>query len=251
MSRFTDEQWEEIASVWRKAAGQDDRIRFDAPEFVRWLKREGHIKDYICVPDRDSPHAKGKFDPKLNTVFYRQSTWDNAEHGDPHSIWTLIHETCHAIFKHHEVRYRATAPSRILSSAKASPDEFESNRLTACILAPFDKADFRQGMTVDNIMKRFGLSQDAAVRRLKEFERLYRHRHGIRRPLPPGIVDFLTMQERKGYRVTSLTNEHRLLFPVSRPAYEGDPCPSCGALALIRVGVSRRCEQCGARLGDD
>ena len=251
MSRFTDEQWEEIASAWRKAAGQDDQIRLNAPEFVRWFKREGFIKDYICVPDCDLPHAKGKFDPKLNSAFYRQSTWDAAEYSDPHSIWTLIHELGHAIFKHHEIRYRASAPNRILSNLKASPDEFESHRLTACILAPFDKADFRPGMTADDIIKCFGLSRDAAVRRLKEFERLYRHRRGISRQLPPGIIDFLAMQERKGYRVTSLTNEHRFLFPVSRHAYEGDPCPCCGALALIREGLGRKCDQCRARLGDD
>jgi Zn-dependent peptidase ImmA (M78 family) len=246
MTSYTDEQWEEIASAWRKAAGQDDLIRFNAPAFVRWLKRQGYIRDYICLPDRDLPGAKGKFDPDTNSVFYRRSIWDAAERGDPHSIWTLVHEPCHAIFKHREVRYRANTANINSHNSRAGRDEFESHRLTACILAPFDKADFTLGMTVDDVMSRFGLSQDAAVRRLNEFERLYRRRRGIRRPLPPGIIDFLATQQRKGYRVTSLTDEHRHLLPARRAMYEGDPCPHCGALALVRSGLGHTCDQCSA-----
>ncbi len=251
MSSYTDEQWEAIASAWRKAANQHEILRLNAPEFVRWLKRAGYIKDYVCVPDRDLPSAEGKFDPDVGVVFYRQSTWDAAEQGDAHSIWTLVHEGCHAILKHQEVRYRANTLQRSSSTSATGRDEFESHHLTACLLAPFDKADFKPGVTEDEIVKRFGLSQEAAERRLKEFEGLYRRKHGIRRPLPSGIIDLLLRQERKGYPVTSLTAEHRRLLPTARPLYEGDPCPSCGRLALVRVGLARRCDECGARLGDD
>jgi hypothetical protein len=86
MSSFTDEQWEAIASAWRNAASQNESARLNAPEFVRWLKREGYIKDYVCVPDRDLPGAAGKFEGGI--AFYRQSTWSGAEQGNPHSIWT-------------------------------------------------------------------------------------------------------------------------------------------------------------------
>ncbi len=92
MSSYSDEQWEAIASAWRKAANQNEAVRLNAPEFVRWLKREGYIKDYICVPDLDLPGAEGKFDPDAHLVFYRQSTWHAAEQGDPHATWTLVHE---------------------------------------------------------------------------------------------------------------------------------------------------------------
>lgn len=163
----------------------------------------------------------------------------------------LVHEGCHGILKHEGVRYRANAPLRNLLSSTNGPDEHEAHRLTACILAPFDKADFKPGMTKDEIVTRFGLSGDAAKRRLEEFEPLWRRRRGIRRPLPPGIIDFLVGQERKGFRITSLTDEHRRLLPVAPSSYEGDLCPSCGALALSRVGLGRRCHECGARLGED
>lgn len=249
MSSYTDEEWEAIASAWRKAANQNECIRLNAPEFIRWLKREGYIKDYICVPDCDLPGAKGKIDGGI--VFYRQSTWNAAEQGDPHSIWTLVHEGCHGILKHEGVRYRANASQRNLLSSANGQEEFESHRLTACILAPFEKANFKPGMTENEIIARFGLSPEAAKRRLQEFERLYRRQRGIRRPLPPGIIDFLLRQERQGFRVTSLTDEHRRLLPTALPSYEGDPCPSCGALALLRSGLGRKCDQCGALLGED
>jgi len=249
MTSHTDEHWEVIASAWRKAANQSDSVRLDAPEFVRWLKREGYIKDYVCVPDRDLPGASGKFEGGV--AFYRQSTWAAADEGDPHSAWTLVHEGCHGICKHQGVRYRAHELQIRVLSANSGEEEFEANRLTACILAPFDKAEFKPGMSADEIAARFGLSRESAKLRLQEFERLYRRQRGMPRPLPPGIIDFLAKQERKGFRVTSLSEEHRRLLPTAKPSYDGDPCPSCGALALIRTGVGRSCHECGARLGDD
>jgi Zn-dependent peptidase ImmA (M78 family) len=251
MSRYSDEEWENIAVAWRKAAGQNDSIRLDAPEFIRWLKRAGYIKDYVCVPDSDLPRAEGKFNPDEQIIFYRQSIWDAAERGEPHATWTVVHEGSHAILKHEDVRYRLAAFEKTPSSKSTGRDEFEAHRLTACILAPFDKADFKPGMTLDEIRTRFGLSWGAATKRLEEFERIYRRKHGIRRKLPPGIVDFLTEQQRKGYRVASLDTGSKLPLPRLQIEYEGDPCPSCGALALVRNGLARKCEICGARTGDD
>jgi len=208
-----------------------------------------HITDYVCVPDDDLPSAEGKFNPDDEQVFFRQSVWDAAERGQPHAVWTLVHEASHAISQHKEVRYRATAPAKNQLSRTAGQDEFEAHRLTACILAPFDKADFKLGTTADDIRNRFGLSQEAAVKRLKEFEQLYRRKHGIHRQLPPGVIDFLATQKRKGYRVTSLDATDPLPRPQTQ--FDGDPCPSCGAFKLVRSGLARRCESCGARTGDD
>ncbi len=250
MANYTDEKWEEIARAWREAAGQNDAARLDAPKFVRWLKHAGYIADYVCVPDRDLFFAEGKFDPDdQGLVFYPQPVWNAAERREPHAVWTLIHEASHAILRHQGVRYRTAMLPKDSLSRNASRDEFEAHRLTACILAPFDKADFKLGMTADNIRNRFGLSQDAAVKRLEEFERMYRRKHGLPRELPLGVIDFLATQKRKGYRVTSLDATDPL--PRTQTQFDGDPCPSCGAFKLVRSGLARRCERCGARTGDD
>jgi hypothetical protein len=151
--------------------------------------------------------------------------------------------------EHKDVRFRAQPAAQNRLSHQTNKDEAGANRLTASLLAPFDKANFKPGTTVDDVRNRFGLSHEAAKRRLVEFERIYRAKHGLRRPLPPGVIDFLVEQKRKGYRVTSLDAE----APVPRPQtqFDGDPCPSCGALKLVRNGLGRKCECCGARSGDD
>src|SRR5882724_9545823 len=109
MTEYTDEEWEEIGWKWRQAAQMDNLPRLNAPDFIRWLKHAGYIKDYVCVPDHDLAQSEGKFDPDKEIVFYRASAWRAAEDGQPHAIWTLVHEGCHAILGHKEIRLRADA----------------------------------------------------------------------------------------------------------------------------------------------
>jgi Zn-dependent peptidase ImmA (M78 family) len=250
MVGHTDEEWEEIGRRWRQAAEMADAVRLDAPEFVRWLKRAGYIKDYVCLPDQRLPASKGKYDPDQGILFYRQSTWDAGEKRDPHAIWTLVHEGCHAILAHKEVRFRADVLNKNRFSWRTGQDEVAVNRLTASILAPFDKAEFKPGMNADDIQQKFGLSKEAATKRLEEYERMFRRKSGIHRKLPPGVTDFLLQQKRKGHRVTSL-GDIEALSPRPDERYDGDPCPCCNQFALVREGLSRKCRNCGARAGDD
>lgn len=250
MVHFTDDEWEEIARRWRQAAEMDDAIRLDAPEFVRWLKREGYIKDYVCVPDEQLPTSEGKYDPDNGIIFYRQSIWNAGEKGDAHARWTLIHEASHFILGHKEVRFRANALVKNRLSRRTGQDEVAVNRLTASILAPFDKAEYKPGMTIEEIQDKFGLSRQAAAKRLEECARIFRKKSGTRRELPPGVTDFLRYQKRKGHRVTSI-GDIEAYSPRSDERYEGDPCPCCNEFALVREGLSRKCRNCGARAGDD
>jgi Zn-dependent peptidase ImmA (M78 family) len=250
MADYTDEDWEEIACKWRQAAGMADAVRLDAPEFVRWVKRAGYVKDYVCVPDQQLPTCEGKYDPDQEILFYRRSIWIAGERRDPHATWTLVHEGCHAILGHKEVRLRADASSKNLPSRRTRPDEIAANRLSASILAPFEKAEFKPGMSVDDIRQKFGLSTEAATKRLEEYGRIFRRKSGILRELPPGVTDFLLHQKRKGHRVTSI-RDIEPLSPPSDKQYDGDPCPCCNEFALVREGLSRKCQNCGAKTGDD
>jgi hypothetical protein len=112
MSKYTDEEWEEIGRKWREAAKMDGAVPFDALAFVRWLKHAGHIKDYIRVPDDGLPFAEGKYDPDREVIIYRESVWRAAERSDPHATWTVVHECCHALRKHKE----HALPRRFISS---------------------------------------------------------------------------------------------------------------------------------------
>src|SRR5215831_21218403 len=106
-----------------------------SPKFVRWLKHSGYIRDYVSLPDSELPFAEGKFDPEKEIVYYRESVWQAAESGKPRASWTLIHEGCHAICKHKEVRHRANAALNLSRfSPRARREETETDRLAACIL---------------------------------------------------------------------------------------------------------------------
>jgi IrrE N-terminal-like domain len=247
---YSEEEWEGIAIRWREAAGLNVDGRFDAPSFIRWLKRNGCIKDYVCVPAADLPTCEGKFEPEEGRIYYRQTTWRGAEQGNPHDIWTLVHEASHAILKHAETRLRAPNSNKAVRSRRGAKDEVDANRLTASILAPFDKADFMPGMTATDISTRFGLSREAAEKRLKEFERIYRQRNGLPRPLPPGIIDFLQTQRRKGYPVTSISDATVVPLTVDK-RYEGEACPNCSEFKLVRIGLRMKCDACSSTTGED
>jgi hypothetical protein len=250
MADYSDEAWENVAARWREAAGQDGVVRLDAPSFIRWLKRSGCIKDYVCVPTADLPACEGKYEPDQDRIYYRQTTWQAAEKENSHDVWTLVHEGCHAILKHSETRLRASGANSAVRSRRAAKDEVDANRLTASLLAPFDKADFKPGVTANDISARFGLSRDAAERRLKEFERIYRRRKGLPRPLPPGVIDFLQAQKRKGYPVTTVPDAS-VLPPSNTKRYEGEFCPNCNKFKMVRIGLRMRCDACSAETGED
>lgn len=250
MSDTDDESWEKLSNAWREAAGQNSSPRLDPIAFVCWLKQTGVIRDYVRVPDGALPRAGGKYDPDKGIIYYPESTWLGAEQGIPHDEWSLVHEATHAILEHKEIRFRALGTARHYLSRSTNRDEVHANRLTASLIAPFDKADFRPGMSLVEICSRFNLSKEAAKRRLEEFDRIYRRRNGIRRPLPLGVIDFLTEQKRKGYKVESLDGlENFAPNPTKR--YEGDLCLVCHEFKLLRSGIGLHCDNCGARPGDD
>jgi hypothetical protein len=249
MTQYTDEEWEEIGRKWRQDAGVDEQTRLDAPLFVRWLKHTGCIKDYVCVPDAELS-SEGKYEPDEQKLYFRESSWRRSVQANPHDNWTLIHEGSHAILKHKETRLRAAPSARRFESRGVRREETDANRLTASIIAPFHKAAFQLNTSVDDIQNRFNLSGPAATKRLEEFQRIYRRKHGIPRPLPPGVVDFLAAQKRKGFPVTSLDNI-RPLIPEPQKQYEGEPCPLCSKFTLVRTGLLMKCDRCGARTGED
>lgn len=251
MANRTDEEWEQLAHGWRKAAGLDDLIRFDVISFIKWLKRTKHITDYVCLPIAEMPKAEARYEPDEQRIYYRDTTWDLAKLGQPHSMWTVLHEGCHVILKHKETRLRnAINVSQRFSTRQESLDEIATNRLTASMIAPFARSDYKIGQTPPQLMDRFGLSREAAERRLQEFARIYRTRNGLKRELPPGIVDFLEAQKKKGIRVTSLPQDSTITTLNDR-RYEGDACPNCSEFKLVRLGLNMKCDACGARTGED
>jgi hypothetical protein len=255
MSYESDEDFEQLATTLRVALGVDDQVKLDVIEFLRRMKRQGYIADYVRVPDVAMLDAEAKFKPDERKIYIRESVWAAAEKGIDRPRFTIVHECSHAALDHQFERKRslfgqAIAEMRVTSIRR---DEKQANKLAASILAPFHRSDFSLTTTAGQLMERFGLSSHSASIRIEEMAGIFRRLNKLPRPLPPGVIDFLAARRRDGYTVTSLPSVDVATMQVRRPVYTGDACPICGGFKMIRVGTRMECdsESCGAVTGDD
>jgi|ERR1039458_288667 Zn-dependent peptidase ImmA (M78 family) len=255
MTYESDEDFEQLATTLRVAIGVDDQVNLDVIEFLRRMKRQGYISDYVRVPDVAMLDAEAKFKPDERKIYIRESVWAAAEKGIDRPRFTIIHECAHAALDHQFERKRSLFGHAITEMRVASirRDEKQANKLAACIIAPFHRSDFSLTTTAGRLMERFGLSSPAASIRIEEMAGIFRRLNKLPRPLPPGVVDFLAARRRDGHTVTSLPSAEVAAMQVRQPVYTGDACPICGGFKMIRVGTMMKCdlESCGAVTGDD
>lgn len=255
MPYYSDEDFERLATTLRVALCLDDQVKLDVMEFLRRLKRQGYIADYVRVPDETIPDAEAKYNPDDRRIYLRESVNIGAENWIDRHRFTIIHEAAHAAFNHQLERKRSLAGKAIveLSVGSIRRDETQANKLAAAIIAPFHKAEFSLSTTAQQLMTRFGLSGQAASKRVNEMAGIFRRLHNIPRPLPPGIIDFLSARRREGHIVTSLPPVEVVAMQVRRPTYTGDACPVCSNFKMIRVGTYTKCdhEPCGVITGDE
>jgi Zn-dependent peptidase ImmA (M78 family) len=199
---YSDEDFEELAKIVRTDVNLDDQIQLDAVEFLRRLKRQGYIADYVRVPDLSMLDAEAKFIQGQRKILLRESIFAGAENWDPHCRFTIVHECAHALLNHQFERKRSFTAQAFAEKKVASigRDENEADRLGAAILSPFHQSNFSLDSTVNQIMQRFGLSKPAAILRHEALSRIYRRQYNLTRPLPQGVVDFLAQKRREGHK---------------------------------------------------
>ena len=59
-------------------------------------------------------------------------------------------------------------------------------------------------MTPEELAERFDIGLSAAKIRVEEIERMRRRKSGTKRPLPPGVLEFLRDARKRGMKVTSI-----------------------------------------------
>jgi Zn-dependent peptidase ImmA (M78 family) len=249
MSARTDEDYDRLGRVLREALDMDDQIYLDVLEALKRMKHRGYLNDYVVVPDADLPNVRGKYVAAENRIYLRKSVYEDARANNAQSRYDVAHEISHCALNHQHERKRAIAVSAA-EKRHTHKDEREADRLAAAILAPSHRVDFTLRTTPEEIAMRFGLSKQAATIRTEELSRMYRRRNGLRRPLPPGIIDFLKSKRREGYAVTSLPSEEIAAMQVRQLKYEGEACPNCFEFKMFRVGTQLRCDACGTFTGE-
>lgn len=204
-SRNIDEL-EQIAARIRCAAGLESVGTFDVIDAVehRFPKIFPGLK-LIRVSDEQLPHTQAEANSSTNTIVIRESTYHQAKDWQPRARLILIEEACHIALGHTGPRYRRHPAQGKIYCQTEKRDEHEARQLAALLLAPTALA--KECSSPEEIAERFYLSDEASMYRWEEVQRFKRRESQTRRQLPPGVIDFLREQKRKGHPVTSLKDE--------------------------------------------
>jgi len=249
MSGRSDEDYDNLGRVLREALGLDGQVCLDVIEALRRMKHRGYLKDYVIISDTDLPDARGKYVAAAKCIYLRKSVYDGAVAKMPQARYDVIHEISHCALDHQHERKRALAVG-VAERKHTYKDEREADRLAAATLAPSHQINFTLQTSSHDLAKRFGLSNQAAAIRMQELAGMYRRQHGLKRPLPPGVVDFLAARRREGHSVTSLPPADIAAMQVRQPMYEGEACPNCFEFKMLRVGTRLQCDICGTFTGE-
>jgi hypothetical protein len=204
-SRNFDEL-EQVAARIRRGVGLESIGTFDVIEVAE--QRLPNIYPglkLIRVSDEQLPHAEAEANSSTNTILIRESTYQQAKNWNPRARLIVMEEVCHIALGHIGPRYRRHPTRGKIHCPEEKRDEHEARQLAALLLAPTALA--KECSSPEDIAGRFHLSGEASDYRWEEVQRSMRRESGRPRELPPGVIDFLREQKRKGFRVTSLKDD--------------------------------------------
>jgi hypothetical protein len=210
--------------------------------------------DYRRVRDDEVKEGEGFYDP-AEGLKIPDRTFVALDHQDNRARFSIAHEIGHWVLAHPEQRFRhATKKAYELATPKIQRDERQAEQFAAFFLAPDHLASSRT--TVEELQEMFGLSYRAAVIRKHELEAEARRRLGLKRELPPKVVDLFQYLERKGYRrpqpqpqqpryqLKPAATPAKKTFHAYSPHYIDEQCPSCGKKTLLPLGNKFMCDTC-------
>jgi Zn-dependent peptidase ImmA (M78 family) len=159
----------------------------------------------IRVPDERLPHAEAEANSSTNTILVRESIYQQAKDWNPKARFVVMEEVCHIALGHNGPRFRRHPTQGKICGAAERRDEREARQLAALLLAPTVFA--KECASAEEISERFFLSAEASEYRWQEVQRAKRLETRKPRELPPGVIDFLKEQRRKGFHVTSIDED--------------------------------------------
>jgi IrrE N-terminal-like domain len=276
----TRERIKSLAFLLRKELGFENVQQLDMLPVLAAFKKLYPSFDYVRVDKirvgtHEVPEAEGMYDPETRVLAIPDPVFDDLENWRPRARFSIAHELAHPILQHASIRFRrAERKAYERATADIRREEREADQFAAFFLAPDHLAD--GCVTVQDFMKRFGLSRRAAEIRKDEYERDLRHKKGEQRPLPPNVIDFLDFQRSRGYRVTPSNTDSRQRDQVGRselptrnsstPSQGGEPakrelrsrssavpsahyiserCTTCREPTLFPLDCKYKCDTCG------
>lgn len=249
MGRLTDENIEGAARSLRIALNVDDQYRPDVFEALACAKALGIIKDYVTVDDSIIPGADAAYDPATQKIFL-SATCRSRGKDHVRTRFSIAHEFGHDELDHTRRRNRSSVSMKASGRAASYieiKEESEANRFAGAFLIPAHLVKSPLTTTAKELAQKFNVSEQVAEIRLEVLQRMFRRKHGIPRPLPGNVIDFL----RHGGGSKALEIHEKTYGRNREVKFEGDPCPNpkCGEFAMVRRGTSFKCELCGTETG--
>ena len=196
----TDEQLEEMVRAFLKRISLEYQVRPDLMTVILKIKHIDGRFNYSRVPDHELPASEAQWDSANMLVRMRESVFVGMQRNEPRARMTVAHELSHYLHGHKGLFHRkAGILISDISIASVRHEESEAKRTGPIILAPEYLTP--EGTSAEEISSMFGLSDEAALYRYEEVERIRRRRKGERRPLPQSIIDYLREARRRGHPV--------------------------------------------------
>jgi Zn-dependent peptidase ImmA (M78 family) len=194
---LTDEKLEEIVRKFLRGVGLELQIRPDMMTIIVKTKTAFPGFNYRRIPDSQMPDEEAQWNSDTLTVAMRESVFTAMQRSEPRARMTLAHELSHFLLGHEGLRNRSIAPKAYERRVRTvRNEETEAKRCASIMLAPEHLVS--DDPNLDELVTKFGLSDQAALIRLESILRLRRRARGELRDLPPKVSDFLREARRRG-----------------------------------------------------
>ncbi|WP_290457642.1 ImmA/IrrE family metallo-endopeptidase [Faecalibaculum rodentium] len=160
------ESAKKLRKVFNYETGKFPVLHFLEGPLAR-LNYDFDIVDYEVL----GPFKEAEAYPDERIIYIRSDVYDKAYEGDPRSLFTIAHEIAHLLLhKKQNIKLVANGFARSTGKIPAYKDpEWQANAFAAELLAP---ADLLVGMTVEEVVEKFGVSMTCANIQLQQAAKL-------------------------------------------------------------------------------
>ncbi len=196
MAKLDLEQSELFVRETRQALGIEHQKRPDGMTLIVKFKEAGWLADYLRVPDVELPDVEASWNYKTRVISLRESVFIGLHPRSPRAIMTLTEELMHCARGHKGILNRSVKVKAYeVSVPKYRRMETEAKNLAAIFLCPeYLVPDL---FDVDLLVDQFGISNQAAIYRQDEIQKLRRIRNGAKRPIPKSVLEYLEEAKRR------------------------------------------------------
>jgi hypothetical protein len=186
----TDDQIERDVRHIRTTYSICDSSPIDPMTIIVKLKERRVDFDYVRVSVSEMGSTEAEWDSQNNILRIREDIYRGMNAGLPRALYVFAHELAHYFYEHDGIRRRSSSREIYEKAvAKIRRQERLAERFAARFLAPLYLV--QKGVTVDELRRRFCLSERAAEIRREEIERHFRIESGEKRPIPSFFDQFM------------------------------------------------------------